>query len=142
MDRRELLGVLSASGLVAVRDGRARADQGGPHDDPIKTLGECAKACDEAARHCLDEFPKGGRHAERHARAHEAAMDCQAFCALTATLMARRSPLVKYAHSGAAAACRICAMACAGHADDIMKKCVQLCRECEDICRRLTAGTR
>jgi hypothetical protein len=144
MDRRELLGVLGASagGLCALRDGQARAGKEGPHDDPIKTLGECAKACDEAAHHCLDELRKGGLHAEHHAKAHEAAMDCQAFCSLTATLMARKSPMAKYAHAGAAAACRSCATACEGIPDDIMKKCVKLCRKCEEMCRHITASTR
>ena len=120
MDRRELLGVLGAgaAGLVALGGGQARADHEGPHDDPIKTLGECAKACDEAAHHCLDELRKGGQHAEDHAKAHEAAMDCQAFCVLTATLMARKSPMAKYAHLGAVAACRDCAEACEGCHDE------------------------
>ena len=114
MDRRELLGVLSAgaAGLVALSGGQARADLDGPHDDPIKTLGECAKICDEAAHHCLDELRKGGKHAEDHAKAHEAAMDCRAFCVLAATLMARKSPMARYAHMGAVAACRECAEAC------------------------------
>src|SRR4051812_6589518 len=142
MDGRELLGVLGAGGLVALRASQARADHTGPHDDPIKPLGECAKACDEAARHCLDELRKGGQHAERHAKANAAAMDCQAFCVLTATLMARRSPLVKYAHAGAAAACSSCATACAGLPDRIMETCAKLCRECEKMCRRMTTGTR
>ncbi len=144
MDRRELLGVLGAgaAGLIALRGGEARAGLEGPRDDHIKTLGECAKACDEAAQHCLDELRKGGKHAEDHARAHEAAMDCQAFCVLTATLMARKSPMAKYAHQGAVAACGKCAAACEDCRDAIMKECAQMCRECEEICRRMAAGTR
>lgn len=144
MDRRELLGILGAgaAGLVAWPGGRARADFEGPHDDHIKTLGECAKACDEAARHCLDELYKGGKHAEDHARAHEAAMDCQAFCVLTATLMARKSPMAKHAHLGAVAACGKCASACEGCQDVIMKECAQACRVCEKICRQVVASTR
>ena len=62
MDRRELLGVLGAgaAGLVALSGGQARADHEGPRDDPVKTLGELAKLCDEAAAHCLDELRRGG----------------------------------------------------------------------------------
>jgi hypothetical protein len=144
MDRRELLGVLSAgaAGLVALSGGQARADQEGPHDDPIKALGECAKICDEAARHCLDELRMGGTRAEKHTKAHEAAMDCRAFCALAATLMARKSPMAKYAHMGAVAACRECAEACEGCYDEIMKECAQTCRMTEKLCRRMAIAAR
>jgi hypothetical protein len=144
MDRRELLGILGAgaAGLVAMGRGQAHADHEGPPEDHIKILGECAKICSEAASHCLDELRKGGRHAEHYAKAHEAAMDCQAFCVLAATLMARRSPVAQYAHPGAAAACRNFAVACEGLQDDVMKECVQACRECEEICRRMAASTR
>ncbi len=144
MDRRELLGVLSAgaAGLVALRGVPARADLEGPPVDPIKTLGECAKACDEAASHCLDELRKGGKHAEDHARAHKAVMDCQAFCVLAATLMARKSPMVKYAHQGAIAACRDCVTACEGCYGRIMRDCVKACRMCEKICTQMAVAAR
>jgi hypothetical protein len=142
MDRRELLGVLSAgaAGLVAFHGGQAHADLGGPYDDPIKALGECAKLCDEAAGHCLDELRKGGRHAEHHTKAHEAAMDCRAFCALAATLTARRSPMARYAHMGAVAACRACAEACESCYDDIMKQCARSARVCERLCRQMASN--
>ena len=144
MDRRELLGVLGAgaAGLVALRGGEARADREAPHFDHIETLGECAKACGEAAQHCLDELRKGGKHAEDHARAHEALMDCHAFCVLAATLMARRSPMAKYAHQGAVAACRTCASACEGYPGDLMEECVTLCRVCEKMCRQIVVSAR
>ena len=144
MDRRQLLGVLSASaaGLVALGGGQAFADLEEPYDDPIKTLGECAKICDEAANHCLDELRKGGKHAEAHAKTHEAVMDCQAFCVLTATLMARKSPMAKYAHQGAVAACRKCAVACEACHNGIMKECAILCRVCEKICHQIVVSAR
>ena len=144
MDRRQLLGVLSASaaGLVALGGGQALADLEEPYDDPIKTLGECAKICDEAANHCLDELRKGGKHAEAHAKTHEAVMDCQAFCVLTATLMARKSPMAKYAHLGSVAACRDCAAACEDCQHSIMKECAKLCRECEKYCSRMAVVIR
>src|SRR3954449_9685207 len=143
MDRRELLGVLGAgaAGLAGLGGGEARAGHEGPHDDPIKTLGECAKVCYEAAQHCLEQLRKEPQHAEHHANAHEAAMDCQAFCVLTATLVARSSPYAKYAHGACADACRDCAAACEGHQDAIMKQCVKACRECEKVCRSMSSGT-
>ena len=75
-------------------------------------------------------------------KAHEAAMDCQAFYALTATLTARSSPMAKYAHGACADACRDCAAACEGHQDEIMKECVKACRDCEKLCRQMAGGSR
>jgi hypothetical protein len=143
MDRRELLGILGvgATGLLAV-GGTARADNehGHEHDEHIKTIGECVHACNRAAHHCLGELKKGGPHAEHHARSHEATMDCQAFCALTATLMSRSSPYAKYAHRGCADACRDCAAACEGQDDEVMKECVKACQACEKVCREMSHG--
>ena len=143
MDRRDLLSALGAgvAGLVALSGGTARADQEQEHGEHVKTIGECVLVCNQAAHHCLSELKKGGPHAELHAKSHEAAMDCQAFCALTATLMARSSPYSKYAHRACADACRDCAAACEGQQDDIMKECVKACHECEKVCRQMAGGT-
>ena len=143
MDRRDLLSALGAgaAGLVALGGGTARADQEHEHGEHVKTIGECALVCNQAAHHCLSELKKGGPHAELHAKSHEAAMDCQAFCALTATLMARSSPYSKYAHRACADACRDCAMACEGHQDEIMKECVMACQNCEKSCRQMVGTT-
>jgi hypothetical protein len=67
-------------------------------------------------------------------------MDCQGFCVLTATLLARSSPMAKYAHQACADVCRDCAAACESHEDEVMKKCVAACRECEKVCRQLASG--
>jgi hypothetical protein len=143
MDRRELLSALGAgaAGLVALSGGTVRADQEQEHGEHVKTIGECALVCNQAAHHCLSELKKGGPHAELHVKSHEAAMDCQAFCALTATLMARSSPYSKYAHRACAEACRDCAAACEGQQDEIMKECVKACHECEKVCRQMAGGT-
>ena len=58
-------------------------------------------------------------------------MDCQAFCVLTVTLMARSSPLAAYAHQACAEACRCCAEECEKGQDEIMKECAKKCRDCE-----------
>jgi hypothetical protein len=144
VDRRELLSVLGAgaAGLVAIGGSSTRADdQGHEHDGHIKTIGHCAKLCNEAAHHCLGQLKKGGPHADYHVAAHEAAMDCQAFCTLTAALMARSSPMAKHAHQACANACRDCAAACEGQQDEIMKECVNACRDCEKVCRQMALGT-
>ncbi len=142
MDRRELLGILGAgtAGLVAWGGAAGADDKVHQHDDHIKTIGECAKVCNQAAHHCLTEMSKGSSHAGLHAKAHEATMDCQEFCRVTAALMARTSPMAKYAHRACADACRDCAAACGGHQDEIMTACVQACRECEKVCRQMAEG--
>ncbi len=145
MDRRELLSGLGGgmAGLAALGVGTARADQKGhPHVEHCQTLSDCARTCNEASHHCLGQVAKGGPHAEYHVKAHEAAMDCQAFCTLTATLAARSSPMARYAHAACADACRDCAAACEGHQDEIMKECVTACQNCEKMCRQMAAGTR
>ena len=143
MDRRELLGVLSAgaAGLVALGGGSARgAHEGHDHDEHLKIMGECIKVCNEAAHHCLGEAVKGGSHADHHAKSHEATIDCQAFCSLAAALMARSSPMAKYAHQACADACRDCAAACEGQEAEIMKECVKACRDCEKVCRQMVGS--
>ena len=141
MDRRNMLGVLAAgaTGLVAMSGSEAHAAH--EHDGHLKILGECAKLCNEAAHHCLEQLKKGsGAHAEHHAKSHEAAMDCQSFCTLTAALMARMSPMAAYAHRACAEACKDCAAACEGHQDEIMKECVKACQDCEKMCRQMSVS--
>lgn len=140
MDRRELLGLLGAgaTGMVAMGARPALAADGEhDHDDHVKTIGHCVMVCNQAAHHCLGQLKKGGPHAEYHAASHEATMDCQAFCTLTATLMARSSPMAKYAHRACADACHACAAICEGHEDEIMKECVKACQDCEKVCRQM-----
>ncbi len=142
MDRRELLGWMGAgaAGLVAstARGGPANAEEH-EHHEHLKTIGECARVCNEAAHHCLEKLEKGGQeHREHHARAHELTMDCQAFCVLAATLMARSSPLAHYAHQACAEACRCCAEECEKGHGEIMKTCAEKCRACEKVCRSMS----
>ncbi len=104
----------------------------------VKVIGECAKACNEAAHHCLKKLAEDStQHREHHAKAHELTMDCQAFCTLTASLAARSSPLAHYAHQACAEACRCCADECEKGQGEVMKACAQKCRECERICKTM-----
>src|SRR5262249_34509724 len=146
MDRRELLGVLGVgtAGLILARAGEAHADdkEGDKMHEHIKTIGACALACNEAAHHCLEHLKKeASEHRAHHAKAHELTMDCQAFCVLTATLMARCSPLAPYAHQACAEACRCCADECEKGNGEIMKSCAQKCRDCERVCREMSKST-
>ena len=149
MERRELLGLLGAgtAGLAALGGSLARADEhdhGHHHSEAdhehLKTIGECALVCNEASHHCLSMLSEGKGDLEHHAKAHELAMDCQAFCVLTVTLMARSSPLAKYAHMACAEACRECAQECEKSKGDheIMQQCASKCRECEKTCRTMS----
>jgi hypothetical protein len=85
----------------------------------IKTIGERAKARNEAAHHCLVELKKAGPDAELQVGSHEVVMDYQASCVLTATLMARSSPYARYAHRACAGAGRDSAAACDGQQTEI-----------------------
>jgi hypothetical protein len=62
-------------------------------------------------------------------------MDCQAFCTLTGTLMARHSSIVKPMHQACAEACAACATECEKGQAEITKDCGQKCRTCEKLCR-------
>ena len=147
MDRRELLGLLGAgtAGLVALGGAEAQEDHTHEHAHSeaehkhIQVIGQCALLCNEAAHHCLHQLAEGRGDRQHHARAHELAMDCQAFCVLTATLMARGSPLAQYAHGACAEACRCCAEECekAKEDHDIMRRCAEACRACESTCRAM-----
>lgn len=163
MDRRELLSVLGAgAGLAALgstgfaqdseakpkhkeadhahehheeshQAGHAHAD----HDEHLRVIVECAGICNETARHCLDALRQGGEHSKVNAAIHEATMDCQAFCVLTAALAARQSPMASYVHAACADACRDCAAACDKGQDDLAKRCAEVCRRCEQACRQM-----
>jgi hypothetical protein len=147
MDRRKLLGRIgaSAAGLFVASASAVRAQQqeheheGHKPTEHMKILGECIRACNEASHHCLEHLRMGtGEHRDHHAKAHELTMDCQSFCVLAATLMARSSPLAAYAHQACAEACRCCAEECEKGQGEIMKDCATRCRECEQMCRSMS----
>jgi hypothetical protein len=153
MDRRELLGVLGAGAVglsaitgreaVAGPEGAAKESCTDPvHADCMKACGECAKICNEAAKHCLMELSEGTGDRKHHARAHALANDCQAFCVLSATLIARDSELMTYSCEACAEACRCCAEECAKSHSELMKECAEKCRKCEATCRAMVKAMR
>jgi hypothetical protein len=107
------------------------------HDDCLKACGECAKECNMMAHHCLGKALEGGTAIPQHARAHSLAIDCQAFCSLAATMIARQSDLMRFSCESCAEACRCCAEACEKTTDAVMKACAAQCRECEKSCRAM-----
>jgi hypothetical protein len=148
MNRREMIGALGlGAAALALTDREARGYQEHEHehghDEHIRTIGECALLCNQAAHHCLQHLGAGKGDLAHLARAHEMTMDCQAFCVLTAALMSRSSPLAAHAHRACADACRDCAAVCdkADEEHKILHACAAKCRECEKACRAMTAPT-
>lgn len=149
MDRRELLGALGAGavGLAALSQRPARADHftHRNHDkacdacmeECLKNCAECAKICNEMAAHCLEQLREGKGDREQHARSHSMGMDCQAFCVLSAQMMARDSALMTVSCQACADACKMCADACGHESADIMRDCAEKCRKCEASCREM-----
>ena len=152
MDRRELLGVLGAGavGLAAFAPGGVRGDEDHEghhhdkiHEDCMKACGECARSCNETANHCLGQLRDGSGDRKIHAQVHALTMDCQAFCVLSATLIARSSDLMQYSCEACADACRDCAEACDKHpASEMVKECAESCRKCERSCRAMVKSMR
>jgi hypothetical protein len=151
MDRRELLGILGtgAAGLTVLAGSSAAADPethrhlDQTQEDCIKACNDCARACNEVAGHCLEQLSEGSGDRKVHARVHELTNDCQAFCVLSATLIARGSDLMSYACDACASACRECAAACDGHpAAELVRECAERCRACERSCRAMVRNVR
>ena len=122
MERRELLGLMGASAVGLVTTGTALGGVVGQdepekhhehhdpkHDEHLRVMVACIGACNETAHHCLEHLASDKtEHREYHARIHELTMDCQAICALAATMMARHSPLANTMYEACAKACGIC----------------------------------
>lgn len=148
MERRELLTLLGAGAAGLMVGGAAKADDEKEgkdkeqHHAHMKVMGECAAICNMVSGHCLKELEKGGAaHPDLHAKIACATNDCQAFCVLTVTLMARHSPMAAHAHQACADACRDCAAVCEKSQDEKIKKCADICRECERLCREACKKT-
>lgn len=146
MNRREMIGALGVGAATFTAAGVARAQEhahghGQQHGEHLQTIAECARVCNEVAHHCLEQVctAQDDKAREAHARIHEAAMDCQAFCVLTATLMARHSSMAHHAHAACAEACAQCAKICedAGVDSQEIQRCIQACRDCEKVCREM-----
>jgi len=146
MDRRDLLGAFGAAGFGLLAAGVAEADDtehhhhhmDKTHEDCLKACAECAKECNMMAHHCLDKLCKGEGPTAVHAHSHALAIDCAAFCTLSATMIARSSELMTHSCEACAEACRCCAEACEKAQNDAaMKACAAKCRECERSCRQM-----
>ena len=127
-DRRESLGIFGTAivGLVARSTGRAETAPGQPgHND--KAHEECMKACNSCADMCAETFHDRDREVtsgkKEHAGALRLVADCEGFCRLSASMVARQSPFMAYACAACADACRDCARECDKFDAPTMKDC-------------------
>jgi len=138
MHRRECLAVLgaTAAGLAAVTTGTARAQHAGGldkvHQECLDACSDCAKICDITFHHCATLVAEGKKD---HAHSMHMAADCAEFCRLSATMVARHSPLMVHSCQACAEACKACAAACAKFDSKEMKACAEECKKCEASCR-------
>lgn len=146
MDRRELLNTLGAAAAGAVVLGAVKARAADDkethlhldkvHASCVDACNDCAKACNMMASHCLEQLSEGRGPIKIHARSASLGFDCEAFCTLSATMMARGSELMTASCGACAEACKSCAQACEKAPDDaVMKACAKACRDCETSCR-------
>ncbi len=138
MDRREVLGLLGAgaTSLAAFGVGGAHAAETAERDNPhvacLKECKACATECAEMCHHCIEQLATGKKE---YAKALQLIADCEAFCALSASMIARMSPLMAYSCGACADACRDCAKECDQVGSAPMKECAERCRACEKTCR-------
>lgn len=137
MDRRELLGIIGAgsAGLLAFT-GEASAAPSGHHRDKghqecLDACTNCAQECESMFNHCAKLVAEG--HKE-HLKSARTAIDCAAFCALSAQMIARMSPMMVYSCEACAKACKKCGDECAKFDMPEMKHCAEVCRKCEQSC--------
>lgn len=146
MDRREMFGVLGAGaiGLAATTKREVRAEQAHEdhsshdrvHEECLKACSDCAKMCDETFHHCYLQVAQGKKE---HAKSLHLVSDCAGFCALSACMIAKHSPLM--IHS-----CEACAEACEETAAEVgkfdskeMQAAAKTLLACEKSCREMVA---
>ena len=149
MKRRELLGALgaSAAGLAAMTTSAHAQDQDHLKDEPnhhdkvheacLEACSDCARTCDETFHHCYMLLAEGKKE---HARSLHLLSDCAGFCALSACMIAKHSPLMAYS-------CGACADACATTAAEVekfdsppMMAAAKALRTCEKSCKEMVAA--
>jgi hypothetical protein len=100
----------------------------------MKNFQACKRECDQAFHHCHGKLAKGEKG---YAKALHLVADCAAFCDLSATLIARRSPLMLHARAACAEACQDCRAGCDKFNGLELKDCAKSCHDCEETCRSM-----
>ena len=138
MLRREILGVLGATGIVAVSGLKWHAKQegylGDVHEDCLKACEACERSCNKTFQHCYLQVAAGKKE---YAQVLHLVVDCGKFCDLSADLIASQSPLMVHSCLACVEACMACARECDKFDSGEMKLCVKASRECEATCRAM-----
>jgi len=146
MDRREMLGMVGA-GAIGLTAMAARADEkvcdesccelDKVHADCFKACSDCAKACDQTFHHCFMQVAAGKKE---HAKSLHLASDCAGFCTLSASMIAKHSPLMAYSCASCADACKATAAEVEKFDSEEMKAAAKTLRACEKSCREMVAS--
>jgi hypothetical protein len=92
------------------------------HESCLNDCQACKRECDQAFHHCRGKLAKG---AKGYGNALHLVADCADFCDLSATLIARRSPLMVHACAACAEACQDCGVECDKFNDQELKDCAR-----------------
>jgi hypothetical protein len=140
---------LGTAGLTLSNVARAQqektttAHSSGHSDNPrIGPMIDCAHACAETAKHCLNELREGTGDRNQHAHLLQVASACEEFCIYATRLEACENPLAGVGHAAAADACKICAAECEHQAKntETLTRCAEACRRCEEHCRAMATS--
>jgi hypothetical protein len=146
MDRREMLGALGAGAIGLTTLSAAHADDAGTdqcctldktHEDCFKACSECAKTCDLTFNHCYTKVAEGKTD---HAKPLRMVSDCAGFCALSACMIAKHSPLMVHSCNACASACQATATEVEKFDSEEMKYAAKKLRECERSCRAMVTA--
>lgn len=102
---------------------------GHQHAELIRTLLDCATACELCAAACLDE-----KDVTPMAHCIELDRDCAEICFLGAKLLLRDAEVAHAYLVVCEQACRKCAEECGKHDHDHCKRCAESCRKCAEAC--------
>ena len=136
MKRRDFLGAGAAS-LAVISASAASADDNpahqkdATHEDCLKACTHCATTCDATFHHCYRMVAEGKRE---HAKPLHLLSDCAGFCSLSASMIAKHSPLMAYSCDACADACRITATEIEKFSEPEMKAAAKALRDCEASC--------
>jgi hypothetical protein len=101
------------------------------NNDLVRTLAECAAACNYCAVSCLKEDDV--KMMERCIRLD---LDCAAICKMALDYASRDSTFSRQILDMCANVCRECGEECARHRHDHCLACAEACRRCEQACRQ------
>lgn len=100
------------------------------HAELIKTLHDCAAACNHCFDACLQEDD-----VKMMAQCIRLDRECADICAYLEHAVTRNSPFVAELAQACATICEACAAECAQHDHDHCQKCAEACAKCAEACR-------